>query len=340
MIIITADNIIPDARIMILSDRPLDFSFSLFSSEFTNLFEHQNEIARAKAKERKIIVAKNNEPISCSMKRLSMFKKKFIIRSYNSPIDSNIKCSGRGTFLFHSAHKFLSTLKDICFPLTCCNCGQFVDSEGLCSECWKTIKWTGDPKCRICGIPFEIDVDMLCPECLRKKPHFDKAISVFEYDDFSKDMILKFKHGDMTFMSRQLAAWIYRASENEIKNADIIVPVPIHFFKRLKRKYNQSELLAQELEKISGIPCEPRILQKIKSTPQQEGLSRSTRLKNINGSFGVNPEYSPRLNAKTVVLLDDVLTTGSTAGECSKILKKHGATKVIVLTIARVSLVR
>jgi ComF family protein len=152
-------------------------------------------------------------------------------------------------------------------------------------------------------------------------------------------MLLKFKHGDATYMARQLAAWIYRAAETEIKKSDIIIPVPIHFLKRIKRKYNQSELLAMELSKLSGVLYEPRILRKIKSTVQQEGLSRKKRLKNVKGSFGVQAAYSHLLEGKKVILADDVMTTGATANECSKVLKKHGATEVTVLTVARVDFV-
>jgi ComF family protein len=148
---------------------------------------------------------------------------------------------------------------------------------------------------------------------------------------------LKFKHGDATHICRQLVVWLWRVSQDTINGYDIIVPVPIHFLKRLKRKYNQSELLAQKLGIISGIPYEPRILRKEKQTPQQEGLSRNARLKNIRGSFGINLQYVHLLRDKNVILVDDVLTTGATANECSLNLKKHGAKKVIVLTIARVS---
>lgn len=238
--------------------------------------------------------------------------------------------------MFEILSRFLLSLKDVCFPITCCNCKEIVDSEGLCSECWKKIKWIGDPKCKVCGAPFEIDIDAICLTCAKKKPYFDKAVSAFEYDDFSKGMILKFKHGDATRVCRQLAAWTYRSAEEAIKNADIIVPVPIRPFKRLKRKHNQSELLARELSELSGISYEPRILRKEKSTQQQEGLSRNARLKNVVGSFGINPEYSDLLRGKNVVLVDDVLTTGATVNECSKVLKKRGAEKVIVLTVARV----
>jgi ComF family protein len=123
-----------------------------------------------------------------------------------------------------------------------------------------------------------------------------------------------------------------------MNNADMILPVPIHFMKRIKRKYNQSELLAMELTKLSGIPYEPRILKKIKPTPQQEGLSRGIRLKNVRGSFGADEKYSDLLRGKKIILADDVLTTGATANECAKVLKKYGAAEVTVLTVARVDL--
>jgi ComF family protein len=173
---------------------------------------------------------------------------------------------------------------------------------------------------------------------MNRKPIFDQAISVFEYNDASKGMLLKFKHGDATYLRPQLARWIHSAAQNVLQSADLLVPVPIHFLKRLKRKYNQSELLAQELEKLSGIPHEPRILQKKKRTPQQEGLSKIMRLRNINGSFSVNEKYKNLLEKKNVLLIDDVLTTGATVNECAKVLKKHGAEKVTVLTVARVTL--
>jgi ComF family protein len=158
---------------------------------------------------------------------------------------------------------------------------------------------------------------------------------VFEYDDFSRSIILKFKHGDATYMRRSLSMWMYRAAKDIV--SDLIVSTPIHFFKRLKRKYNQTELLAQELGRLFAIHYEPRVLTKEKPTIPQEGLTRYSRLTNVKGSFGVDSRYAPLLSGKVVMLVDDVMTTGATADECAKILKKHGAEKVIILTAARVS---
>lgn len=229
-------------------------------------------------------------------------------------------------------------LRDICFPATCCKCGKYTENQGLCGNCWSKIHWISEPICPICGKPFEIDIGISCAECRRKKPSFDCARAVFEYDDESKPLILKFKHSDATFLGEQLAQWMYRVGESLFEKADLIVPVPIHFFKRLKRKYNQTEILANYLAQLSGKTYEPRILKKNKPSRSQEGLTKIQRKENVKNSFAIDEKYAPLLNEKSVLLIDDVLTTGATVNECAKILKKHGAKSVFVLTLARVSI--
>lgn len=229
-------------------------------------------------------------------------------------------------------------LKNALFPAKCDFCNNFVDTVGLCAECWSKITWITEPKCKICGLPFSVDIDQICTQCISNKPYFDKAISVFVYNEFSKQIILRFKHSDATYLYEQLASWMYRSATSEITNADIIIPVPIHFLKRLKRKYNQSELLAQEVSQLSGIKYEPRILMKIKKTLPQEGLSGKERRKNIVGSFGIDENFKDLIVDKNIVLIDDVFTTGATVNECSKVLKKFGAKTITVVTLARVVL--
>ncbi|MCR5224781.1 MAG: double zinc ribbon domain-containing protein [Alphaproteobacteria bacterium] len=175
--------------------------------------------------------------------------------------------------------KTLNFLKDLCFPLTCCCCGEFVDTEGLCPNCWKQIKWISEPKCRICGLPFEIDCEGVCADCLSQKPYFDRAVSVFEYNDVSKKIVLKFKNGDTTYIAGLLASWMYRSAKDMFAKADIIIPVPIHFWKRLKRKYNQAELLARELSNISGVKYGPDLLKKSKGNETARRIEPQTKIK-------------------------------------------------------------
>lgn len=234
----------------------------------------------------------------------------------------------------------IELLKDMFFPSKCCNCGDLVDMPGLCPTCWSKMSWINEPKCAICSHPFSVEIMPVCPQCLSDRPHFDKAVSALAYDDSSKKMILEFKNADATYLVEQFAKLMYKAAALDIESSDIIIPVPIHFFKRLKRKYNQSELLAKYLSKVSGVEYEPRILNKIKQTSPQEGLSGAERRKNVQGSFGINKRYQDLLENKNVLLVDDVFTTGSTVNECAKILKEHGAKKVKVVTLARVVFMR
>ena len=164
------------------------------------------------------------------------------------------------------------------------------------------------------------------------------AISVLVYDEFSKKMILQFKNGDCTYMAPQFAMWMYRTASNQLKDMDMIIPVPMSLLKRIRRKYNQSELLAKQISKLANIPYEPDILYKRKGTRPQEGLTRGARLKNLSGAFDIYPKQAHLLQGKNIALIDDVITTGTTANECARILKKHGAKKVMVVTIARVTL--
>ena len=232
----------------------------------------------------------------------------------------------------------LTGVLDIIFPMQCNLCGNNIETEGMCQVCWKKINWISDPRCEICGAPFTVLLNNICAICLEKKPHFDKAISVFEYDDFSKNIIIKFKHYDSTHLTKYISSLMYLASKPYVDEAHIIVPIPIHLSRRLKRKYNQSELIAMEISRASGLPYEPRILKKHKKTLSQEELSAQKRKTNVKGSFSINKFYKDMIKDKEIILVDDVFTTGSTVNECSKILKKNGVKKVTVITLSKVVL--
>lgn len=234
--------------------------------------------------------------------------------------------------MFSKISEYISSLRDLCFPLTCVCCDDFVETPGLCADCWTKIRWISNPKCSICGMPFELNVCSVCAKCSASKPKFDKAVSVCVYDEFSKGMILKFKNGDATYLAYQFAAWMYRVAQVEIDSSDIIVPVPIYFWKRMRRKYNQAEELAREISKLSCVEYDPDVLVKTRSTLPQEGLSRAQRLKNLLRAFAVTQD----VRGKKILIVDDVLTTGSTINECAKVLKKAGASEVRAVTIARV----
>lgn len=225
---------------------------------------------------------------------------------------------------------------NLILPSRCAFCRRIINDGDVCQECWQKIYWISrQSSCDICGAPMRYKLHHLCDHCRIERPIFDKSISVYVYDDFAKLPILRLKHNDEISMAKTFAKWIYRIAKDEILSSDIIIPVPIHVKKLRKRMYNQSYLIAKELSKLSKISSNPLILQKPINTMAQEGLSQEMRLKNVIGSFAIEAKYAQAISGKNVILIDDVITTGSTAQECTKVLKQHGAKRVILLTVAK-----
>jgi ComF family protein len=127
-----------------------------------------------------------------------------------------------------------------------------------------------------------------------------------------------------------------RAGAELLGEADVIVPVPLHRFRLWRRRFNQAMALGRVAAGASGLPCDPFLLERTKRTTSQVGLTRAQRRENLQGAFRVPPEARPRLTGKRVLLVDDVLTTGSTANACARVLVRAGAASVDVLAFARV----
>lgn len=227
---------------------------------------------------------------------------------------------------------------DIIFPPCCISCGENVNESGtICHKCWGEINFISDPQCNICGFPFDFEIsnNPICAACAKEKPHFSKARAVFLYDDSSKKMVTSFKYTDRIENRKAYAKWMARIGENLIADADFLIPVPIHLRKLISRKYNQAGLLAQEISKISGKKTVTNALIRKKHTIKQASLNRRIRFQNISGAFNVNDKFSTILEGKRILLIDDVITTGATADECAKILKKARVANVDVLTLAK-----
>lgn len=232
---------------------------------------------------------------------------------------------------------------DFILPPRCALCGCILKSDkGICDNCISQIEFLRPPVCYHCGQPLEGQIDnvahshLLCGECL--KPHrriFRLSRSAFTYDDFSKKIILDFKFKDHTELAKLLAKILYVAGKDIFdQGVDIIVPVPLHFTRLLKRKYNQSALLAKELGKLTNIKVDNLGLKKIRATKPQVECSREQRLYNLKDAFCVR--HSEKMRGKRVLLIDDVMTTGSTLKECAISLKRAKVKSVDCLTLARV----
>ena len=236
---------------------------------------------------------------------------------------------------------FFAALLDFAFPPLCYVCGKYIPDAGrlhLCSACMEFISAPSSPLCAICGIPFDgAGDDHLCSSCLKNPPSFDAARAAIIYDGPGKDLIHAFKYDFKIRLRRPLALLIVENLSSFVTSwrPDVIIPVPLHV-KRLKsRGFNQAVLLGEVLSREWGIPLARRAILRIRWTEPQMSLTAELRKTNVKGAFDV-PDAEV-VSGKRVLLLDDVMTTGSTVEECSKVLKKAGASQVLVITIGRVS---
>lgn len=231
---------------------------------------------------------------------------------------------------------------DLVLPPKCLKCGGLVtDAHNICPDCWKNIHFISAPMCDCCGYPFGPDLgrdfsvfdEMLCGACQNRGRYFDRVISAIRYDDESRHMVIGFKHQDRTEYTGYFTKLLLRAGKPLFEDADVIIPVPLHKKRLLSRRYNQSALLSGKLSSELGIDHRPAALVRIKHTPPQQG-NVNKRSKNVRGAFKVGKNTD--VKGKTVLLIDDVYTTGATAENCAKVLKKAGAKCVYVLTAFRV----
>ena len=236
--------------------------------------------------------------------------------------------------------RFWTKFINFILPNRCLLCSRVIDSENsVCSVCFEKITFITEPYCQHCGTPFishiEQNGNMLCVECLTHKDSFRLCRAAIEYDEFSKKLLLDFKFADHIENKKLFAKWLLLAGKDIFAaGADVIIPVPLHYTRLLKRKYNQSAILAKELSVLTEIPAEYNVLKKIRRTLPQTKCNSAERKRNVKGAFGVSS--SEKIKGKRVILIDDIYTTGSTMKECAKVLLKAGAKSVDALTVAKV----
>ena len=201
---------------------------------------------------------------------------------------------------------------------------------------WNNVTFLDDPCCAVCGFPFEFDMgkDALCGRCAGKRPAYAAARAAFAYNDASRSVVLAFKHGGRTEGLQMFARQMHRAGREILKDADILIPVPLHYSRLTRRRYNQSAILARALSKICRARVDTHSLVRSRATKTQGGLSYTGRRRNVRGAFRLGPKAD--IKGKTVVLIDDVFTTGATVEACARCLYKGGAKTVSGLTLARV----
>ena len=234
--------------------------------------------------------------------------------------------------------RWAAPVLDLLLPPLCLVCYEPIGShQALCPQCWKKIRFITSPCCGVCGMPFDFSVEegTQCGECLAHPPSYTRARSALIYDEASKRLVLGFKHNDRIHTVPALAAWMHRAGSDFWETADLLVPVPLHRWRLFRRRYNQAALLALELGRLTQKLVAVDLLERMRATPIQGHMNREERRKNVAGAITYNSGQKIDVKGKSIVLVDDVLTTGATVNECARVLLKNGAVQVNVLTLAR-----
>jgi len=227
---------------------------------------------------------------------------------------------------------------DIALPTLCAACRAPVNGEGLCAACWSQLSFIERPYCERLGIPFVYDPGpgLLSMQAIADPPAFHRARAAVRYDDIARAMVHAFKYQDRTDLAPVMGRWMARAGAELLADADIIVPVPLHWRRGLARRYNQAAMLAAVIGRQSGVSVTPHVLARMRPTEQQVGLSRPDRAANVQGAFAVPERHKSALHGRRVVLVDDVLTSGATTDCCARTLLRARAARVDVLVFARV----
>ena len=229
---------------------------------------------------------------------------------------------------------------DLLLPPLCLKCRAPVgEPQSVCAACWNDLRFLTAPQCAQCGLPFPHDLGagVKCAACIAQPPPFKILRAAVAYDDASRDLILGFKHADKLETVPLFARWMRLAGHDALAEADLLLPVPLHWMRLAQRRYNQAAELANALGALSRIPVDTASLIRTKPTRSQgEMTSARARAKNVVRAFAIAGAGKARIVGKRLVLVDDVLTTGATVNACTKVLAKAGAASVSVVTLARV----
>ncbi|MQR97769.1 ComF family protein [Gluconobacter sp. AC10] len=213
-------------------------------------------------------------------------------------------------------------------------------TEGaFCGTCFQAAHRIVSPCCHRCGVQLENEglggSQSCCAACQAHPPVWRSARAAFVYDAWSRRLILPLKYADHTENAAVLARQMTSAAEDMLQNVTLVVPVPLYRTRLWKRRYNQAALMAQGVSRLAGLPCVVDALQRVRSTRALARLSAGERAREMEYAVRVRKGRGRRIEGQAVLLVDDVLTTGSTASACTMALMKAGAASVDILVAAR-----
>jgi competence protein ComFC len=234
--------------------------------------------------------------------------------------------------------ELLQSAVSLLYPPLCTICGRSVRvGEYLCDQCETKAVRIVAPFCEKCSEPFEgaITGVFTCANCAHRKIYFDAAVAAYRGRGIVREIIHEFKYGRRIHLRHLVARWLFAALEDERlcgRRFDVIIPVPLHPTRQRERGFNQAGLLAELLGSQTSISVKP-LLERTRYTTTQTALDRSERMENLHNAFRLRKNADVR--GLRVLLVDDVLTTGSTLNECARVLKRAGAFSIHAATAAR-----
>lgn len=235
----------------------------------------------------------------------------------------------------------LQTLVGLLYPPRCLGCGQNVDSDfGLCGACWRDTPFIGGTVCESCGIPLPGEPDGFridCDDCLATPRPWDMGRAALLYKDGARRLVLALKHADRQDIARPAGAWMARAARPILQPEMLVAPIPLHWSRQLRRRYNQSALLSAAVARELGLAHCPDLLQRQRATPTLDGRSAAQRSATLTGAIRAHPRRRHLLAGRGVLVVDDVMTSGATFAAAANAAHAAGAARVCVVAMARVA---
>ncbi|MBD3665264.1 double zinc ribbon domain-containing protein [Sulfitobacter aestuariivivens] len=237
--------------------------------------------------------------------------------------------------------KGIQTALSAVYPARCLTCGAMVDSDfGLCGPCWRDTGFIGGTICDCCGVPLpgEHHGDTPhCDACMTAPRSWEQGRAALLYRDTGRKLVLALKHGDRQEIAKPAALWMASALRDCLPPQTLIAPVPLHWTRMIKRRYNQSALLAKALAAHLDLPWCPDLLQRTKPTRALDGLGGRDRHETLRGAIRAHPKRWHRLVGRPLLLVDDVMTSGATLSAATQAAQQAGSGPVRVVTLARVA---
>jgi ComF family protein len=228
---------------------------------------------------------------------------------------------------------------DLVYPATCLVCERpLADANTVCAKCFSELLPITAPFCPVLGLPFEADPGpgSVSPEAIADPPPFRRARAAVVYNDPASRIVSRLKYADRPELAGFCASLMVQAGMDYWADRPVLIPVPLHLSRFVERRYNQSAELARHVARRIGTVCGADLVRRARRTRQQVGLSATARERNVAGAFSAHAAILDRLAGRSVVLIDDVYTTGSTLKALTRCLQRAGVRDIDVLSFARV----